>query len=187
MPKLETQNAAENTLTTPAAVASARNSPAPKSVPQRPVAEAETALALQSFLLAHVKEEVKKEKKQREKKGKQKEKRKLLQQEELEQLRKQEQEIQEQQRIAEAERLEKERIEQLQAEEKARLHLLELTRDTATPPMREVPEASPKSLKIVISNPHSDSASSAFSPPRKIFMICLPHFVLVLQLFIVSL
>ncbi|KHJ94691.1 hypothetical protein OESDEN_05377 [Oesophagostomum dentatum] len=167
MPKLENQSAAESVIPTPLGIPSARNSPIPKPPSQRSVAEPEAAVALQSIIMAQVKEEVKKEKKQREKKVKQKDKHKK-QQEEQEMLRKQEEAAREQERLAQ-ERLEKERAEQQQAEERARLRLLELARDTATPPMRqEVPEASPRSLKIVISNPHSDSASSAFSPPPQV-------------------
>ncbi|ETN87236.1 hypothetical protein NECAME_00095, partial [Necator americanus] len=144
MPRLENQSAAESVVQTQLEIHSARNSPAPKppaQPAQHPIPDPpEAALALQSILLAHVKEEVTKEKKQREKKAKQKDKRKKLQ-EEQELLRKQEQEARERQLLAE-QRLEKERAEQRQAEERARLHLLELARDTATPPMRqEVPEA----------------------------------------------
>ncbi|KJH44491.1 PHD-finger [Dictyocaulus viviparus] len=50
--------------------------------------------------------------------------------------------------------------------EESRSCLPETNSDTTTHSMRqEVLEESPKHLKIVISNPHSDSASSAFSPP----------------------
>ncbi|KAK6061375.1 hypothetical protein COOONC_00956, partial [Cooperia oncophora] len=107
---------------------------------QQIVPEPVPPLPFQSLLLPHVNDEVKKEKKQREKKVKQQKDRRKKQPEENE-VAKKEREALEQLRLAE-ERLELERAEQRRAEERARLHLLELARDTATPPMRQdFPEA----------------------------------------------
>uniref|UniRef100_A0A1I7XME0 BTP domain-containing protein n=1 Tax=Heterorhabditis bacteriophora TaxID=37862 RepID=A0A1I7XME0_HETBA len=101
-------------------------------------------IAANIALFTTIKEEARKEKKHKEKKHKDKNKLKQKQEE---------------QKI-----LSEKQVHQLAEEE--RMRLIEIARDAPTPPMRqEVVQESPKHLKIVISNPHSDSASSAFSPP----------------------
>ncbi|VDL69492.1 unnamed protein product [Nippostrongylus brasiliensis] len=115
MPKLEYQNTPEAVQVLPE-VHSARASP------------------VVNLFVPQVKEEVKKSKKPKEKTSKPKEKKKKTPMSVKEPEKVKEPVVQEV-------KLERDQLEQQRAEEKARLHLLELARDIATPPMRqEVPE-----------------------------------------------